>query len=290
MSSTGLKISKRVCIGETTLEQAQTHLNAKRKTIKMLMFVVAVFAICWLPYHVMFMLEDFFDINFTLSFQYAIKWLAMSSICYNPFIYFWLNNGYRQGILNALTCCGCTGTVGTAMTLNSSIVNANNAHQLHGCGARGASGASGAHVSNSMIRSSSARSTLSNLANGAATLCQQKQQTSDRQTLYRDDNNNNNNINNTNNNNNSNNIDQNKQFTTFQSSKGSNHHLQIIYISLQENCGNSHQAEDDDDDGIDSDIEERPPRSERQMGEIENKTEQHFEELIELVKQTQGQC
>lgn len=85
----GLKISKRACIGETTVEQAATHLNAKRKTIKMLIFVVACFAICWLPYNLLYLFKDFGDLNFSLTLHYITHWLAMSSICYNPFIYFW---------------------------------------------------------------------------------------------------------------------------------------------------------------------------------------------------------
>ncbi|KAF7492719.1 putative G-protein coupled receptor 83 [Sarcoptes scabiei] len=101
----GMKISRRSCIGEHTIEQVHQHLNSKRKTIKMLIVVVATFAICWLPYNLLYIVEDFFQINFSLSIHYIAHWLAMSSICYNPFIYFWLNRGYRQGILNILTCC-----------------------------------------------------------------------------------------------------------------------------------------------------------------------------------------
>lgn len=101
----GRMISKRSCIGETTAEQAQTQLNSKRKTIKMLVFVVAVFAICWLPFNVMFIIEDFTNISFSLNAHYAVHSLAMSSICYNPFIYFWLNKGYRQEIMNIFSWC-----------------------------------------------------------------------------------------------------------------------------------------------------------------------------------------
>ncbi|XP_075590076.1 uncharacterized protein LOC124497755 [Dermatophagoides farinae] len=103
----GMKISKRSCIGETIDGGQQTYLKQKRKTIKMLIFVVATFAICWLPYNLLFIVEDFFHINFSLTIHYLIHWLAMSSICYNPFIYFWLNRGYRQGILNILKYCYC---------------------------------------------------------------------------------------------------------------------------------------------------------------------------------------
>lgn len=119
----GIKISKRTCIGETTIAQAQTHLQAKRKTIKMLIFVVATFAICWLPYNILFILEDFFQMNFSLTTHYSAHWLAMSSICYNPFIYFWLNHSYRQGILNMLNCFCCPATL---LRNLSTMDNANN--------------------------------------------------------------------------------------------------------------------------------------------------------------------
>lgn len=73
----GLKISKRTCIGETTVEQAHSHLCAKRKTIKMLVFVVVVFACCWMPYNLLYIFKDFYDIDFSLSAHYITHWLAM---------------------------------------------------------------------------------------------------------------------------------------------------------------------------------------------------------------------
>ena len=54
----GMKISKRSCIGETIDGGQQTYLKQKRKTIKMLIFVVATFAICWLPLHIFHILTD----------------------------------------------------------------------------------------------------------------------------------------------------------------------------------------------------------------------------------------
>lgn len=89
----GMTITRRRFIGEgITSEQAASAVNSKRKTIKMLMAVVAVFALSWAPYNILYILKDFNDANFSLTQHYIAHWFAMSSLCYNPFIYF----GYVQ--------------------------------------------------------------------------------------------------------------------------------------------------------------------------------------------------
>ena len=62
----------------------------------MMIVVVCTFAICWLPYHVYFLLHEFFpelfEEKFIQQFYLAIMWLAMSSTMYNPIIYCCLND------------------------------------------------------------------------------------------------------------------------------------------------------------------------------------------------------
>lgn len=62
----------------------------------MMIVVVCTFAICWLPYHIYFLLYHFFPDMFIESFiqqiYLAIMWLAMSSTMYNPIIYCCLND------------------------------------------------------------------------------------------------------------------------------------------------------------------------------------------------------
>lgn len=82
----------------------------------MMIVVVCTFAICWLPYHVYFLLHQFFPEMFEETYiqqvYLAIMWLAMSSTMYNPIIYCCLNDRlvstskplcmqllYQQGIL-----------------------------------------------------------------------------------------------------------------------------------------------------------------------------------------------
>lgn len=85
-----------------TEQQMSYRLNSKRKTIKMLMTVVIIFAVCWLPIHSFHIMNDFFYFKSQPPVGYntylLCHWLAFSSVCWNPFIYFGLNQYYRQGL------------------------------------------------------------------------------------------------------------------------------------------------------------------------------------------------
>ncbi|XP_078106503.1 tachykinin receptor 1a [Sander vitreus] len=92
-------------------DRYKEQLTAKRKVVKMMIVVVCTFAICWLPYHVFFLLEQFFPDMFIERFiqqvYLAIMWLAMSSTMYNPIIYCCLNNRFRAGFKQAFHFCPC---------------------------------------------------------------------------------------------------------------------------------------------------------------------------------------
>lgn len=89
---------------------ANTHyLQAKKKFVKTMVLVVVIFAICWLPYHLYFILgsfqEDIYCHKFIQQVYLAIFWLAMSSTMYNPIIYCCLNRRFRSGFRIAFRCC-----------------------------------------------------------------------------------------------------------------------------------------------------------------------------------------
>ncbi|XP_026042681.1 tachykinin receptor 1a isoform X2 [Astatotilapia calliptera] len=77
-------------------DRYKEQLTAKRKVVKMMIVVVCTFAICWLPYHVYFLLHQFFPEMFEETYiqqvYLGIMWLAMSSTMYNPIIYCCLND------------------------------------------------------------------------------------------------------------------------------------------------------------------------------------------------------
>nr|DAA35151.1 TPA_inf: tachykinin receptor 1a [Tetraodon nigroviridis] len=92
-------------------DRYKEQLTAKRKVVKMMIVVVCTFAICWLPFHVYFLLHQFFPDMFEERFiqqvYLAIMWLAMSSTMYNPIIYCCLNDRFRAGFKQASQFCPC---------------------------------------------------------------------------------------------------------------------------------------------------------------------------------------
>uniref|UniRef100_A0A8B9HXB6 Tachykinin receptor 2 n=1 Tax=Astyanax mexicanus TaxID=7994 RepID=A0A8B9HXB6_ASTMX len=79
------------------------------KVVKMMIVVVTTFAICWLPYHIYFILvsfkRDIYNQHYIQQVYLAIFWLAMSSTMYNPIIYCCLNQRFRSGFRQAFRWC-----------------------------------------------------------------------------------------------------------------------------------------------------------------------------------------
>ncbi|KAH9492670.1 putative G-protein coupled receptor 83 [Bulinus truncatus] len=98
----------RTHVGAVTANQQLSQARAKRKSIKLLIAVVVVFAICWLPLNMYHLLTDLhpqpetFQYN-TMAF-FTCHWIAISSTCYNPFVYCWLNEHFREGVKSRFSC------------------------------------------------------------------------------------------------------------------------------------------------------------------------------------------
>ncbi|KAG7470897.1 hypothetical protein MATL_G00118730 [Megalops atlanticus] len=90
------RLWRRNAIGDVTTEQYFAHRKKKKKTIKMLMAVVAVFAVCWFPLNCYVVLLSSQAIRSSNALYFSFHWFAMSSTCYNPFIYCWLNDNFRS--------------------------------------------------------------------------------------------------------------------------------------------------------------------------------------------------
>uniref|UniRef100_A0A915JYQ2 G-protein coupled receptors family 1 profile domain-containing protein n=1 Tax=Romanomermis culicivorax TaxID=13658 RepID=A0A915JYQ2_ROMCU len=77
----------------------EAQIKAKRKIIKMMITVVAIFMLCWLPYHLYFTIfvKAFAEIppKTALFIYLHIYLLAMSSTVVNPIIYVWMNRKYE---------------------------------------------------------------------------------------------------------------------------------------------------------------------------------------------------
>ncbi|XP_051236474.1 substance-K receptor isoform X2 [Dicentrarchus labrax] len=94
--------------GEAT-DHYHSQITAKRKVVKMMVVVVVTFALCWLPYHIYFILgsfnRDIYKQHYIQQVYLAIFWLAMSSTMYNPIIYCCLNQRFRAGFRHAFAWC-----------------------------------------------------------------------------------------------------------------------------------------------------------------------------------------
>lgn len=103
------RIWERTEIGAVTAYQHACRSKHKKKSIKMLMLVVIVFAICWMPLNLYHILTDLHPDTETFHYDttafFVCHWIAISSTCYNPFIYCWLNEAFRAEIKAVFRCC-----------------------------------------------------------------------------------------------------------------------------------------------------------------------------------------
>ncbi|XP_074553124.1 G-protein coupled receptor 83-like [Halichoeres trimaculatus] len=92
-------------IGDTTTAQHAAQKRKRRRTLAMLLLVVGVFAVCWFPLNCYVVLLSSQAIHSSNAIYFCFHWLAMSSTCYNPFIYCCLNPTFRQELRQLVDMC-----------------------------------------------------------------------------------------------------------------------------------------------------------------------------------------
>ena len=93
--------------GEQTSQSRAKDLLNKRKIIKMLFLVVALFALCWLPYIINKLLNIFPprpDYDPPDLFVFVGNFLGLLNSVANPLVYAVLNKNFRTAFKNALRC------------------------------------------------------------------------------------------------------------------------------------------------------------------------------------------
>ncbi|WAQ95588.1 RYAR-like protein, partial [Mya arenaria] len=97
--------------GEAVNDRDKRIATSKKKIIKMMIVVVIIYAICWLPHHVITIAGDinitFYNLQGMNIVWTASHWLAMSTCMYNPFIYCWMNAKFRNGFIKVFRCVTC---------------------------------------------------------------------------------------------------------------------------------------------------------------------------------------
>ncbi|CAG9768769.1 unnamed protein product [Ceutorhynchus assimilis] len=103
----GIELWGSQSIGECTQRQMD-NIKSKRRVVKMMMVVVIIFAVCWLPYQLYFIIIAYYPkitrSKYIQETFLAIYWLAMSNSMYNPIIYCWMNARFRRGFKQFFSC------------------------------------------------------------------------------------------------------------------------------------------------------------------------------------------
>ena len=85
-----------------------THIQS----VKTMVSMVVIYALCWLPLHSVTVLGDIkpsiWNFEYIQLVWIACHWLAVSSCCWNPIVYYWTNDTLRAGFtLTLSTWCPC---------------------------------------------------------------------------------------------------------------------------------------------------------------------------------------
>ncbi|KAM3960731.1 neuropeptide receptor A7 [Aphomia sociella] len=82
--------------------------NRKRRTNQMLIAMVTIFGLSWLPLNVINLCNDYYIYAIHLKYYFLVFFIghviAMSSTCYNPFIYAWMNENFRKEFKQLIPC------------------------------------------------------------------------------------------------------------------------------------------------------------------------------------------
>ncbi|XP_041987901.1 prolactin-releasing peptide receptor-like [Aricia agestis] len=82
--------------------------NRKRRTNQMLIAMVTIFGLSWLPLNMINLYNDYYVYAIHSKYYFLVFFLchvvAMSSTCYNPFIYAWMNENFRKEFKQLIPC------------------------------------------------------------------------------------------------------------------------------------------------------------------------------------------
>uniref|UniRef100_A0A3P9ML10 Gastrin/cholecystokinin type B receptor n=1 Tax=Oryzias latipes TaxID=8090 RepID=A0A3P9ML10_ORYLA len=88
---------------------SEAKLQAKRRVIRMLMVIVALYFVCWMPLYSVNTWKAFDDKSASKTLSGApisfIHLLSYTSACVNPIIYCFMNTRFRKALLSTFACC-----------------------------------------------------------------------------------------------------------------------------------------------------------------------------------------
>lgn len=94
--------------GAKSARKEELERERTRRTNRMLISMVVIFGASWLPLNINNLVQDFYQPadkwQFAGAFFMLAHAIAMSSTCYNPFLYAWLNENFRKEFKQVLPC------------------------------------------------------------------------------------------------------------------------------------------------------------------------------------------
>ncbi|XP_045767053.1 neuropeptide Y receptor type 2-like [Maniola jurtina] len=110
--------------GSKNSKKEDAERERKRRTNRMLIAMVAIFGLSWLPLNLINISSDFYslaeDWRYYMVLFFVAHFIAMSSTCYNPFLYAWLNENFRKEFMQILPCLGALVTKKPKRNFNQS--------------------------------------------------------------------------------------------------------------------------------------------------------------------------
>lgn len=103
-----VKFKKKLVYLSSACFQLSATYSTTLKTWQLLV-VISLFALCWLPLNVYHLVSDVGASESATRHNstafLVCHWLAMSSVCYNPFVYCWLNANFRDAVKTCGRLC-----------------------------------------------------------------------------------------------------------------------------------------------------------------------------------------
>ncbi|NXE37567.1 BRS4 protein, partial [Ptilorrhoa leucosticta] len=90
---------------------ARKQIESRKRVAKTVLVLVALFAFCWLPNHILYLYRSFtYHTSVDASTFHLIatifsRALAFSNSCVNPFALYWLSKSFRQHFKKQVSCC-----------------------------------------------------------------------------------------------------------------------------------------------------------------------------------------
>lgn len=102
---------KRLLFGMVPGNQSAESIRSKKRVTRMIIIVIILFAICWLPIQIIFMIRmagKYTTNAFNFWLHLVANCLAYTNSCINPILYAFLSENFRKSFRNLLCCASPT--------------------------------------------------------------------------------------------------------------------------------------------------------------------------------------